>query len=128
MTQLIMTSVPRLRLLGAENVDAYEWRSIQLHMEMWKRDCEVIESCFVSESCCCISPSHSKAFCVQSQNCLQALSIDSIWPSCVMSPGNALFVTAHPDDEVMFFGPTIQRLLLQGAAVHVLCLSTGLGS
>lgn len=36
-----------------------------------------------------------------------------------------LMVVAHPDDECMFFGPTIFRLCEQGADVHILCLSTG---
>lgn len=36
-------------------------------------------------------------------------------------PGRTLFVTAHPDDEVMFFGPS----LLRSADAHVLCLSRG---
>ncbi|CAK1590303.1 unnamed protein product [Parnassius mnemosyne] len=36
-----------------------------------------------------------------------------------------LIVTAHPDDECMFFGPTIFRLCEQGADVHILCLSNG---
>ncbi|CAH1640933.1 unnamed protein product [Spodoptera littoralis] len=36
-----------------------------------------------------------------------------------------LVVVAHPDDECMFFGPTIFRLCEQGADVHVLCLSNG---
>ncbi|KAJ0173104.1 hypothetical protein K1T71_011280 [Dendrolimus kikuchii] len=34
-----------------------------------------------------------------------------------------LVVVAHPDDECMFFGPTIFRLCEQGADVHLLCLS-----
>lgn len=36
-----------------------------------------------------------------------------------------LVVVAHPDDECMFFGPTIFRLCEQGADVHLLCLSNG---
>ncbi|XP_049879163.1 N-acetylglucosaminyl-phosphatidylinositol de-N-acetylase [Pectinophora gossypiella] len=36
-----------------------------------------------------------------------------------------LMVVAHPDDECMFFGPTIFRLCEQGADVHVLCLTNG---
>ncbi|XP_045454121.1 N-acetylglucosaminyl-phosphatidylinositol de-N-acetylase [Melitaea cinxia] len=36
-----------------------------------------------------------------------------------------LIVTAHPDDECMFFGPTIFRLCEQGAEVYLLCLSNG---
>jgi N-acetylglucosaminylphosphatidylinositol deacetylase len=38
---------------------------------------------------------------------------------------NVLLVTSHPDDESMFFGPTIQTLHRLGAHVHVLCLSNG---
>ena len=37
----------------------------------------------------------------------------------------ALLVIAHPDDECMFFTPTLLGLQRQGVAVHVLCLSTG---
>uniref|UniRef100_UPI00398F23FF N-acetylglucosaminyl-phosphatidylinositol de-N-acetylase n=1 Tax=Pristiophorus japonicus TaxID=55135 RepID=UPI00398F23FF len=44
------------------------------------------------------------------------------------SPGPgaaALLVTAHPDDESMFFAPALLRLTARGLAVHLLCLSTG---
>ncbi|XP_054610223.1 N-acetylglucosaminyl-phosphatidylinositol de-N-acetylase isoform X2 [Dunckerocampus dactyliophorus] len=37
----------------------------------------------------------------------------------------ALFVTAHPDDECMFFGPTIIRLVEFKVSVHLMCLSEG---
>ncbi|KAF7668899.1 hypothetical protein LDENG_00281290 [Lucifuga dentata] len=37
----------------------------------------------------------------------------------------ALVVTAHPDDECMFFAPAILRLVELKASVHVLCLSKG---
>ncbi|KNC80763.1 hypothetical protein SARC_06890 [Sphaeroforma arctica JP610] len=37
----------------------------------------------------------------------------------------ALIVIAHPDDECMFFAPTIISLRKQGRPVHILCLSTG---
>ncbi|WVF70985.1 hypothetical protein IAT40_005781 [Kwoniella sp. CBS 6097] len=40
-------------------------------------------------------------------------------------PLQALVVTAHPDDEVMFFSPTILGLISQGWEVNGLCLSTG---
>lgn len=36
-----------------------------------------------------------------------------------------LFITAHPDDEIMFFAPTIIGLRKQGFKVKILCLSTG---
>ncbi|XP_049599661.1 N-acetylglucosaminyl-phosphatidylinositol de-N-acetylase [Syngnathus scovelli] len=38
---------------------------------------------------------------------------------------NCLVVTAHPDDECMFFGPTIIRLVECNVNVHLLCLSEG---
>lgn len=37
-----------------------------------------------------------------------------------------LIVTAHPDDECMFFAPTIIRLVELNANVHLLCLSQGM--
>lgn len=36
-----------------------------------------------------------------------------------------LIVTAHPDDECMFFAPTIMQLVELHASVHLLCLSQG---
>ena len=36
-----------------------------------------------------------------------------------------LLVISHPDDESMFFGPTIQALRRAGARTHILCLSNG---
>ncbi|KAL3818471.1 hypothetical protein ACJIZ3_004376 [Penstemon smallii] len=38
---------------------------------------------------------------------------------------NVLLVIAHPDDESMFFAPTINYLISMGHNLHVLCLSTG---
>jgi len=38
---------------------------------------------------------------------------------------DVLLVTAHPDDESMFFVPTIDTCHLRGNRVHLLCLSTG---
>ncbi|XP_068186967.1 N-acetylglucosaminyl-phosphatidylinositol de-N-acetylase isoform X2 [Antennarius striatus] len=37
----------------------------------------------------------------------------------------ALIITAHPDDECMFFAPTILQLVELDAIVHLLCLSEG---
>jgi len=37
----------------------------------------------------------------------------------------ALFVISHPDDECMFFGPSIVSLCSEGAEVYLLCLSAG---
>ena len=40
--------------------------------------------------------------------------------------GRVLFVTAHPDDECMFFAPTILSLTRSGQYdVFLLCLSSG---
>ena len=36
-----------------------------------------------------------------------------------------LIVTAHPDDECMFFGPTLCHLADRDIKAKVLCLSTG---
>ena len=40
-------------------------------------------------------------------------------------PRRALLVIAHPDDEAMFFAPTLQQLAARGVDTAVLCLSTG---
>ncbi|XP_058003205.1 probable N-acetylglucosaminyl-phosphatidylinositol de-N-acetylase isoform X2 [Hevea brasiliensis] len=38
---------------------------------------------------------------------------------------NVLLVVAHPDDESMFFSPTISYLISRGHNLHILCLSIG---
>ncbi|XP_028090254.1 N-acetylglucosaminyl-phosphatidylinositol de-N-acetylase-like [Camellia sinensis] len=38
---------------------------------------------------------------------------------------NALLVIAHPDDESMFFTPTINYLTSGGHNLHIVCISTG---
>ncbi|WCJ34642.1 N-acetylglucosaminyl-phosphatidylinositol de-N-acetylase [Euphorbia peplus] len=38
---------------------------------------------------------------------------------------NVLLVIAHPDDESMFFSPTINYMISKGHNLHVLCLSIG---
>lgn len=38
---------------------------------------------------------------------------------------NALLVIAHPDDESMFFTPTINYLTSRGHNLHIVCISTG---
>lgn len=40
----------------------------------------------------------------------------------------SLLVIAHPDDEVMFFGPTLNYYRRRNGDLHVLCLSTGVCS
>ncbi|CAG7838249.1 unnamed protein product [Allacma fusca] len=45
---------------------------------------------------------------------------------CMESPKRILLVIAHPDDECLFFGPTILALLRQSQRhFYVLCLSNG---
>ncbi|KAL8100796.1 uncharacterized protein LOC141686740 isoform X2 [Apium graveolens] len=41
------------------------------------------------------------------------------------SKKNVLLVIAHPDDESMFFTPTINYLTSVGHNIHILCMSTG---
>ena len=36
-----------------------------------------------------------------------------------------LLITAHPDDEVMFFSPVVRGLRMTGHRVFFLCVSTG---
>lgn len=36
-----------------------------------------------------------------------------------------ILVVAHPDDETMFFGPTLLNLIAQNKSVSILCLSNG---
>ncbi|XP_071177576.1 N-acetylglucosaminyl-phosphatidylinositol de-N-acetylase-like [Mytilus edulis] len=40
-------------------------------------------------------------------------------------PRKILLITAHPDDECMFFSPTVQAETSKGNFVYVLCLSKG---
>lgn len=50
------------------------------------------------------------------------------WPAASRINGRSvLLVVAHPDDEAMFFAPTLRALAGSGAAVHILCLSAGAG-
>ncbi|KAK9715352.1 hypothetical protein RND81_06G159300 [Saponaria officinalis] len=57
----------------------------------------------------------------------------SLFPSSVEHFNNGdvlgrkafLLVIAHPDDESMFFTPTINYLTSRGHDIHVICLSTG---
>jgi N-acetylglucosaminylphosphatidylinositol deacetylase len=44
----------------------------------------------------------------------------------VKNPTRVLFVIAHPDDECMFFGPTVLNFTKQNhCRVYLMCLSTG---
>lgn len=43
-----------------------------------------------------------------------------------LSPGSRiLLLIAHPDDETMFFSPTIRALAHSGHRIFVLCVSNG---
>ncbi|WFD39137.1 N-acetylglucosaminylphosphatidylinositol deacetylase [Malassezia japonica] len=46
-------------------------------------------------------------------------------PVAVLPWKHVLVVTAHPDDECMFFGPTLQALLAHNVSLSALCLSQG---
>ncbi len=46
----------------------------------------------------------------------------------VSRSGSALIITAHPDDETMFFAPSILSLVAQNIPVEALCLSNGADS
>ena len=48
----------------------------------------------------------------------------SRWPSSYQNK-RVLFVTAHPDDEAMFFGPTIRYFKGVASEIFLLCLSNG---
>ncbi|KAJ3693927.1 hypothetical protein LUZ60_009407 [Juncus effusus] len=69
---------------------------------------------------------------------LWAISISRVLslPSCLPSDKyslssrsgkkrNVLLVMAHPDDESMFFSPTINYLVSEGHLIHLLCISVG---
>ncbi|CAL1289577.1 unnamed protein product [Larinioides sclopetarius] len=43
----------------------------------------------------------------------------------IKAKSKVLIVTAHPDDECMFFAPTILNLLRQDCCVYLICLSSG---
>jgi N-acetylglucosaminylphosphatidylinositol deacetylase len=64
--------------------------------------------------------------------CLPILAVIAIlkfkgmsrWPAHT-NLRKALLVIAHPDDEAMFFVPSIQALVNGGVEVGILCLSVG---
>ena len=43
----------------------------------------------------------------------------------IQDPGKVLLVTAHPDDETVFFAPTVNALHRSGHEVFLLCLTAG---
>eukprot|EP01025_Chloroclados_australasicus_P012315 TRINITY_DN15666_c0_g2_i1.p3 TRINITY_DN15666_c0_g2~~TRINITY_DN15666_c0_g2_i1.p3 ORF type:complete len:125 (+),score=6.24 TRINITY_DN15666_c0_g2_i1:49-375(+) len=43
----------------------------------------------------------------------------------VMGASSTGLIIAHPDDETMFFFPTISNYVRKGVEINILCLSTG---
>jgi LmbE family N-acetylglucosaminyl deacetylase len=57
--------------------------------------------------------------------CLAVLRLAAQFGSPALKGRRVLFVTAHPDDEALFFAHALVAAAEQGAELHVLCLSTG---
>lgn len=51
--------------------------------------------------------------------------VSKLTDSPIAQPGRVLLVTAHPDDEVIFFSSTVTALHASGAEVFLLCLTNG---
>ena len=47
------------------------------------------------------------------------------WERSLKTDGRVLLITAHPDDESMFFAPTVITLTQANVEVFLLCLSEG---
>ncbi len=61
--------------------------------------------------------------------CAHIPNIAMLWSSNDVpfkSAHRVLLVTAHPDDETIFFSPTISGLIAANKHVYLLCLSTGM--
>ncbi|CAL8469054.1 g8595 [Coccomyxa elongata] len=65
------------------------------------------------------------ALCVGSLLLLESGSVGRLAESPISNPGRVLLVTAHPDDEVIFFSSTITALHASGFQVFLLCLTNG---
>ncbi|EIE20999.1 LmbE-like protein [Coccomyxa subellipsoidea C-169] len=65
------------------------------------------------------------ALCVGSLLLLETGSLGRLAESPISNPGRVLLVTAHPDDEVIFFSSTISALHASGLEVFLLCLTNG---
>ncbi len=65
------------------------------------------------------------ALCVGSLLLLESGSVGHLAESPISNPGRVLLVTAHPDDEVIFFSSTITALHASGSQVFLLCLTNG---
>jgi len=51
--------------------------------------------------------------------------LQSSYPKPLASHERVLLLTAHPDDECFFFGPTLLAFYEQGTPVYSLCVSNG---
>jgi N-acetylglucosaminylphosphatidylinositol deacetylase len=51
--------------------------------------------------------------------------LQSSYPRSLASHERVLLLTAHPDDECFFFGPTLLALREQGTPLYSLCVSNG---
>ena len=51
--------------------------------------------------------------------------LQSSYPKPLASHERVLLLTAHPDDECFFFGPTLLAFREQGTPVYSLCVSNG---
>ena len=56
---------------------------------------------------------------------LQSGGMSWITDAPISQPGRVLLVTAHPDDEVIFFSSSVTALHAAGAEVFLLCLTSG---
>uniref|UniRef100_A0A915PPD2 N-acetylglucosaminylphosphatidylinositol deacetylase n=1 Tax=Setaria digitata TaxID=48799 RepID=A0A915PPD2_9BILA len=64
-------------------------------------------------------------FCIVTFFLLLSLLCDRAKRRCLPRCRRTLLVTAHPDDETMFFAPTLHGLRLSGSDIYLLCISTG---
>ncbi|KAL1730497.1 putative deacetylase LmbE-like domain-containing protein [Schizophyllum commune] len=53
------------------------------------------------------------------------LNTDALYDTDGVGDARVLLVTAHPDDEAMFFAPTLLALAAKDVSVYSLCLSVG---
>ena len=65
------------------------------------------------------------ALCVVCLLLLESGSVGRLAESPISNPGRVLLVTAHPDDEVIFFSSTITALHASDVEVFLLCLTNG---
>jgi hypothetical protein len=56
---------------------------------------------------------------------LSARVLRARWGAAALPGRRLLLVTAHPDDEAMFFAPLLLSAAAAGVDVHIICLSTG---